>query len=49
MNIKTIEASAQTENAASNKILQKIGMQISEQYLEDEVSWNWYVLENENQ
>jgi [ribosomal protein S5]-alanine N-acetyltransferase len=49
MNIKTIEASAQTENAASNRILQKIGMQNTEQYLEDGVSWNWYVLKNKNQ
>jgi [ribosomal protein S5]-alanine N-acetyltransferase len=46
MNIKTIEAAAHSENSASNKILQKIGMQMTETYLEDGVSWNWYLLEN---
>ncbi|WP_310558098.1 GNAT family N-acetyltransferase [Flavobacterium sp.] len=49
LNIKTMEAAAHTENAASNRILQKIGMQMTEQYLEDGVSWNWYQLENVNQ
>ena len=49
MNIKTLEAAAHSENAASNRILQKIGMQMTETYLEDDISWNWYVLENENQ
>jgi RimJ/RimL family protein N-acetyltransferase len=48
MNIKTMEAAAHTENAASNRILQKIGMQMTETYLEDDISWNWYVMENEN-
>lgn len=46
MKIKTLEAAAHTENAASNRILQKIGMQMTEQYLEDGISWNWYQLEN---
>ena len=46
MNIKTMEAAAHTKNAASNRILQKIGMQMTEQYLEDGISWNWYQLEN---
>ncbi|WP_304198747.1 GNAT family N-acetyltransferase [Flavobacterium alvei] len=48
MNIKTIEAAAHTENVASNRILQKIGMQMTEQYLEDGISWNWYQLDNNN-
>jgi len=48
MKIKTMEAAAHTDNTASNRILQKIGMQMTEQYLEDGVSWNWYQLENEN-
>lgn len=48
MNIKTIEAAAHAENLASNRILQKMGMQMTEQYLEDAISWNWYQLENEN-
>ena len=46
MKIQIMEAAAHSENIASNKILQKIGMQITEQYLEDGVSWNWYQLEN---
>ena len=46
MNIKTMEAAAHSDNVASNRILQKIGMQMTEQYLEDRVSWNWYQLEN---
>lgn len=45
LKIKTIEAAAHSDNAASNRILQKIGMQMTEQYLEDGVSWNWYQLE----
>jgi ribosomal-protein-alanine N-acetyltransferase len=49
MKIKTMEAAAHTDNSASNRILQKIGMQMTEIYLEDDVSWNWYQLENENQ
>jgi len=48
MNIKTLEAAAHTKNSASNRILQKIGMQMTEQYLEDGIYWNWYQLENEN-
>ena len=48
MNIKKIEAAAHAENVASNRILQKMGMQMTEQYLEDAISWNWYQLENEN-
>ena len=46
MKIKIMEAAAQTDNIASNKILQKIGLKMTEQYLEDGVSWNWYELEN---
>ncbi len=49
MKIKTIEAAAHSDNVASNRILQKIGMQMTETNLEDGVSWNWYQLENENQ
>jgi len=48
MKIKTLEAAAHTENVASNRILQKIGMQMTETYLEDGVSWNWYIIENSN-
>lgn len=48
MNIKTMEAAAHSDNVASNRILQKIGMHFTEQYLEDDISWNWYQLENAN-
>lgn len=46
MKIKTIEAAAHSENTASNKILQKIGMKMTDSYFEKDVSWNWYQLEN---
>jgi ribosomal-protein-alanine N-acetyltransferase len=48
MKIKLMEAAAHTENIASNRILQKIGLEMTEQYLEDSVSWNWYELKNPN-
>ncbi|MFV7236597.1 GNAT family N-acetyltransferase [Flavobacterium sp. ZB4R12] len=48
MKIKIMSAAAHTDNIASNKILQKIGMVLTEQYLEDNVSWNWYELKNPN-
>ena len=46
MKIKIMEAAAHTENIASNIILQKIGLKMTETYLEDGVSWNWYELNN---
>jgi ribosomal-protein-alanine N-acetyltransferase len=46
MNIKKMEAAAHAENSASNRILQKMGMQQTNQYLEDKVLWNWYEVEN---
>lgn len=48
MKIKTMEAAAHFDNAASNRILQKIGMHCTGHYLEDAISWNWYQLENIN-
>lgn len=48
MKIQKMEAAAHADNSASNKILQKIGMKMTEQYLEDQVLWNWYELENNN-
>ncbi len=42
MNIKIMNAYAQSANGASNHILQKIGMTLKEQYLSDGVQWNWY-------
>jgi RimJ/RimL family protein N-acetyltransferase len=46
MKIKRISAAAHTDNVPSNKILQKIGMTMTEKYLEDNISWNWYDMEN---
>jgi RimJ/RimL family protein N-acetyltransferase len=48
MEIKIMEAAAHTDNIASNRILQKIGLKMTEKYLEDDVSWNWYELKNPN-
>ncbi|PRZ23333.1 GNAT family N-acetyltransferase [Flavobacterium granuli] len=48
MKIETMMAAAHTDNKASNIILQKIGLQLTEQYLEDAISWNWYELKNPN-
>jgi ribosomal-protein-alanine N-acetyltransferase len=48
MKIPVMEAAAHTDNIASNRILQKIGLQMTETYLEDGVSWNWYELKNPN-
>nr|WP_103999569.1 GNAT family N-acetyltransferase [Flavobacterium urumqiense] len=48
MKIKLLEAAAHADNIASNRILQKIGLKMTEQYMEDGVSWNWYELKNPN-
>jgi RimJ/RimL family protein N-acetyltransferase len=48
MKIKIMEAAAHTDNIASNRILQKIGLKMTESYMEDDVSWNWYELKNPN-
>ncbi|MEC4048707.1 GNAT family N-acetyltransferase [Flavobacterium sp. SUN046] len=42
MNIKIMYAAAHSDNGASNRILQKIGMTLKEHYLSDEIQWNWY-------
>jgi len=46
MNIKVIEAAAHKDNIASNIILQKIGLKITDQFVEDDILWNWYKLNN---
>jgi RimJ/RimL family protein N-acetyltransferase len=48
MKIKIMEAAAHTDNIASNRILQKIGLEMTEKYFEDDISWNWYELKNPN-
>jgi len=46
MNIATMNAYAQQENVASNRILQKIGMQLKQQYIKKDIAWNWYEMPN---
>ncbi|RDI53557.1 GNAT family N-acetyltransferase [Flavobacterium glaciei] len=48
MKVEIMEAAAHTENIASNKILQNIGLKMTDTYLENDVSWNWYELKNPN-
>lgn len=48
MKVQKMDAAAQSENAASNRILQKIGLTITEEYIEDNIRWNWYELKNPN-
>lgn len=42
LNLETIFAAAQAENIASNKILQRCGLVLINQYLEDGQLENWY-------
>lgn len=46
MKIPTMIATAHVENAGSNTILQKIGMQKKEQYLHHDLPCNWYEMDN---
>lgn len=48
MKIEVMGAAAHTDNFASNRILQKIGLKMTQQYQEDGISWNWYELKNPN-
>lgn len=45
LNAEIIYAAAQVENAASNKILQKIGLIFQETFKYHELTCNWYKLE----
>lgn len=42
LNLQTIYAAAQAENIASNKVLQKCGLKLINQFHENEVLENWY-------
>ena len=42
MKISKIDAGTQQDNLESNKILEKIGMVKTSDYLEDSFVWNWY-------
>lgn len=46
MKIPTMYASAHTENIGSNKILQKLGLQQTEQFFWHDILCNWYELNN---
>ena len=48
LKINTMHAAAHADNVASNKTLQKIGMNKTEQYLKESILWNWYEMENPN-
>ena len=48
MKINVMQAAAHADNIGSNKILKKIGLKMTEHYLEDGVYWNWYKLKNPN-
>ena len=46
MKINVMQAAAHADNIGSNKILKKIGLKMTENYLEDGVYWNWHELKN---
>jgi ribosomal-protein-alanine N-acetyltransferase len=48
LNYDIIYGAADTENAGSNKILQKIGLQFVNEFEYDNVKVNWYQLKKEN-
>ena len=48
LKINVMQAAAHADNIGSNKILEKIGLKMTENYLEDGVYWNWYELKNPN-
>ncbi|RMZ49745.1 N-acetyltransferase [Flavobacteriaceae bacterium PRS1] len=48
LNIKTIFGAAEIENIASNKILQKIGLQFINEFYFENVKVNWYELKKED-
>ena len=49
MKISIIIATAHIDNNGSNAILQKIGMELKEQYQHHDLPCNWYELQNPNQ
>lgn len=49
MDIKLMNAYTHSENGASNHILQKVGMNFMEDYLDkDSTLWKWWQMENPN-
>ena len=47
LNLKEIYAAASIDNLASNKILQKIGMNFIETFKYEEIECNWYKIDSE--
>ncbi len=48
LNIQTIVGASETENIASNKVLQKIGLKFIEVFPYDDVMINWYALKQKD-
>ena len=48
LNIETIVGAAETENIASNKILQKIGLKHIEVFPYEDIMLNWYALKQKD-
>ena len=46
LKINVMQAAAHADNIGSNIILEKIGLKMTENYLEDGVYWNWHELKN---
>lgn len=44
LDLKTITGIAEVDNIGSNKILQKIGLKFTEEFLYDNIKHNWYQL-----
>lgn len=47
LNIETIYAAASCDNIASNKILQKTGLQLIERFYYEDIKCNWYGIKKE--
>jgi len=48
LKLKTIVGTAETENIASNKILEKIGLQYEETFPYEDIMLHWYTLKNKD-
>lgn len=48
MNYPIIYGAAEMNNTASNKVLEKIGLQFSNEFLYEKIKCNWYILKKEN-
>jgi|SRR6218665_491587 len=48
MRLDTIHACAVVDNVGSNKVLQKLGFQFTNEYLANKELYNWYKIEEQN-